>query len=696
MASIVHACKIWRHYLHGSQVEFVVNTDHASLQYFFTCKEPSARHQRWAQKLGEFKFTIRYQPGKLNAVADALSRRPAPATLAAMRATDAGSSVTVSASLLQAVQDGYAQDEAASSILADIEQGKPSHFQLVDGLLYDALDRLYVPASGPLREQLLREHHDSPIAGHQDIERTTGSLKRLYYWPRIDEDVRAYVGTCPTCQRTKGSTQKPIGLLRPLEVPLERWDRITMDFIVGLPQTASGHDAITVFVDKLTKMVHFVAGRVTDTAETVAKQMFDHIFRYHGMPLSIVSDRDPRFLSALWAQFFELCGTSLDMSTPYHAQTDGQTERINRWLEDALRAFVNSRQNDWDDRLTALEFAYNDKVQASTGFSPFYLNTGRNPRTPAALLNRRGMAQVRHAGAKQFATQLADDLALARANLERVREKMAKWANKRRRPWDFKVGDEVMLRTDHISLQLTGPSRKLRDKWLGPFVVERIVNPVAVRLGRGNGCSLPDSHQYHPTVHVHWLKPYRDGAEQFPHRAADNTTQHPLWFERDSQGNRVEVYAVDRLLDRKVEGGKTFYYVKWIGFDDERYHTWEPADSLMKGGSEVQRMVQDWEQQAAQQQELSARQTPRTTAAQRRARRGPRTVVPHASTLAETASASPAPEAASAPRPKRGCRGNRKSKTPASEPLTKAQPARQPVVSVPQHGYGTRSRRSAA
>ena len=155
MLSIVHACAIWRHHLHGSSVEFVVNTDHASLQYFFSCKEPSRQHQRWAQKLGEFKFTIRYQPGKLNVVADALSRRPTSATLAGMRILAATTTVSVQPGLLQAVRDGYQQDEAARALISEIEERRPCRFQLVDGILFDPLDRMYIPSSGPLQEQLL-------------------------------------------------------------------------------------------------------------------------------------------------------------------------------------------------------------------------------------------------------------------------------------------------------------------------------------------------------------------------------------------------------------------------------------------------------------------------------------------------------------------------------------------------------------
>ena len=233
MFSIVHACKIWRHYLHGSEFEFVVNTDHASLQYIFTCKEPSMQFQRWAQKLGEFKFSIRYQPGKLNAVADALSRRPGAAVLSAMQLL-ATCVVGPASGLLQAVADGYQQDPQCTQIISQLERVQPSRWQLVDGLLYDSLNRLYLPGIGSLREQVLREHHDMPAAGHHGMERKLLSLRRRFFWPGMSQMVREYVGSCPVCQRTKGSNQRPIGLLRPLPVPADRWVQVTKDFILGI------------------------------------------------------------------------------------------------------------------------------------------------------------------------------------------------------------------------------------------------------------------------------------------------------------------------------------------------------------------------------------------------------------------------------------------------------------------------------
>lgn len=171
-----------------------------------------------------------------------------------------------------------------------------------------------------------------------------------------------------------------------------------------------------------------------------------------------------------------------------------------------------------------------------------------------------------------------------------------------------------MLATANLNLQLPG-SRKLKHKWVGPFVVEKVVNPVALRLGRGDGCSLPASYKFHPVVHAHWLKPYQDGSDQFPHRAKTYTAAHPLWFERDVPGESVPVYAVEQLLARRVNAGVTEFQVKWLGYDDEKYYTWESAENLLKGGSDVQRMVNEWEAAIAAPAALTD-STPRTKAKQ--------------------------------------------------------------------------------
>jgi len=193
-----------------------------------------------------------------------------------------------------------------------------------------------------------------------------------------------------------------------------------MDFIVELPKSKHGFDAITVFVDRLSKMAHFVPCHTASSAPQIAELFMSHVFRAHGLPSSIISDRDPRFTGHFWKALWKTLGTSLDMSTAFHPQTDGQTEQMNRTLEEMLRAFVNYRQDNWDTCLLTLEFAYNNSKHASTEHTPFFLNYGHHPRTPATLLT-----PMNTPAADDFALQIQnltkaaqDALALAQANQE--------------------------------------------------------------------------------------------------------------------------------------------------------------------------------------------------------------------------------------------------------------------------------------
>src|SRR5581483_3507136 len=258
------------------------------------------------------------------------------------------------------------------------------HFSIRNDLLWFDEERVCVPKN--MRTEVIHDHHDIPISGHQGIERTYSSLQRFFYWPRMIKDITKYINSCDACQRNKTSQKVPAGLLQPLPIPTERWSHISMDFITQLPITKDKHDAIVVFVDLLTKMVHFVPTFTNASAPSTARLFFDNVFRLHGLPRAIVSDRDSKFTSKFWRALFEHLGTKLNMSTSFHPQTDGQTERANRTLEDMLRAFVSYEQTDWDKYLAAAEFASNNAPNASTGMSPFKMNYGFDPAVPSTLL----------------------------------------------------------------------------------------------------------------------------------------------------------------------------------------------------------------------------------------------------------------------------------------------------------------------
>ena len=268
LLAILYALKKWRVYLEGRR--FQIQTDHHSLRYLQTQPNLSRRQARWLETLQEFDFEITYLPGKENVVADALSRRP---DLRINVITDVGIPEKTKNDIRQALTEDQEFDIVIRALSTDepntISKSYLEHFELQEGLLYYDGKRLCLP-KGPLRTDILYDHHDAAIAGHQGVERTYESIQRYYYWPKMSIDIRKYVLSCDSCQRIKASQQRPAGLLQPMPTPTSNWESISMDFITHLPATKDGKDTIVVFVDMLSKMAHFVAARSTDTAPEVA------------------------------------------------------------------------------------------------------------------------------------------------------------------------------------------------------------------------------------------------------------------------------------------------------------------------------------------------------------------------------------------------------------------------------------------
>jgi len=564
----MYALRQWRHYLLGTRAR--VKTDHRSLKYIKTQPSLSPRQARWLETLEEFDLEWEYTKGVENAVADALSRvrlETPPRLNAITRRNKVHSSVYLGPPIQQRIVEGYAGDAQVTQILEDIAAGKPTTFVQNDGKLYRKVatePQLYVPDVPDIKQTLIREYHDSTIAGHLGRDKTLERLSRLFYWPGMPDDVAEYVRTCPKCQLTKPSNQAPIGLLQPLKTPQHRWEQVTMDFVTGLPRTERGWEAIVVFVDRLTKMIHVVPTTKDVTARATARIFFETVFRHHGMPTAIVSDRDPRFTSAFWSSLHQLLDTELMLSTAYHPQTDGQTERANRTVEDMLRAFCDERQSNWDELITAVEFAYNSSIQASTGFSPFYLNTGREPVVPAALLASHTMESDNPA-ADSFVEDLRQALADAKRNLGAAQERQARASDRQRRAHEFSVGDKVLLSTEDLHLPGLG-SRKLAVRYCGPFTVTGLVGPNAVTLD-----VAPNT--IHPTVNVSRVKPYRDDNGRFPGRK--DWFLPPPVVQIDGQ----DAWTVEAFMARRKRGKTVQYLVRWAGYPPDA-DSWLPAAQL--------------------------------------------------------------------------------------------------------------------
>ncbi|GJU44192.1 putative reverse transcriptase domain-containing protein [Tanacetum coccineum] len=223
--------------------------------------------------------------------------------------------------------------------------------------------RSWLPCYGDLRTVIMHESHKSKYSIHPGSDKMYQDMKKLYWWPNMKADIATYVSKCLTCAKVKAEHQRPSGLLVQPEIPQWKWDNITMDFVTKLPKSSQGYDTIWVIVDRLTKSAIFTPMRETDSMEKLARMYLKEVVTRHGIPVSIICDRDPRFASNFWRSLQKALGTNLDMSTAYHPQTDGQSERTIQTLEDMLRACVIDFGNGWVRHLPLVEFSYNNSYQ---------------------------------------------------------------------------------------------------------------------------------------------------------------------------------------------------------------------------------------------------------------------------------------------------------------------------------------------
>ncbi|TPX36818.1 hypothetical protein SeLEV6574_g07991, partial [Synchytrium endobioticum] len=274
-----------------------------------------------------------------------------------------------------------------SNLVADAMSRNPD-FALNEQETKDRLEKTILPATAfeesenitdnkDRQLEVKRLYHDHPLAGHFGFKKTLDLIQRKYWWKNMLKDIKAYTQSCDVCQKSKTTRQAPPGKLIPLPIPDRNWQHITMDMIVKLP-TSQKHDSILVIVDRRSKMAHLIPTNETITAEGTAKLVFDHIVCKHGVPHSIITDRGPQFKSHFWKKLWELLGSKAVLSTAYHQETDGQSERVNQTLKQYLRCFTSYNQDDWCELLPTAEFAYNNSYNESIGMSPLYAVTGQD------------------------------------------------------------------------------------------------------------------------------------------------------------------------------------------------------------------------------------------------------------------------------------------------------------------------------
>jgi transposase InsO family protein len=494
--AVVWAVQQWRHYL--LDVKFTVRSDHHALQWLMGLKEPAGRLARWALRLQEFNMTIEYRPGRVHSNVDALSREPLDVAL--LQEDDAGAVAECQRADPQLARwFAYLEHKTlpdaegeARAVLADAE-----HFVVEQGQLYRVVEpkpskkrraplelRLAVPAG--LVIEVLRASHDNAFAGHLGVERTFETVRRRYWWRSMYADVKEYVRSCRSCSSRKTARLPMAGRLQSITV--ERpWQLVAVDILGPLHATRTGNRYVLVFSDYLTKWVEAFPSARAD-APTVARLLVDEVICRHGAPERLLSDRGSTFRSALVREVCQIFGTRRSYTTAYHPQTDGLVERFNHTLATMISHYVDSNQDNWDECLPAVLFAYRRSTHDSTGDSPFYLMYGREAMAPTDVAHGIKLSAEGPTSAVEWRARLVAALReaheLARANIQRAQAAQTEEYNERTRAAEFAPGDRVWLHVPHIK---RGLSAKLTHPWHGPYRIERKVGEQTYELRAEDG-----------------------------------------------------------------------------------------------------------------------------------------------------------------------------------------------------------------
>ncbi|GKA83544.1 reverse transcriptase domain-containing protein [Tanacetum coccineum] len=424
------------------------------------------RQHRWIELFSDYDCEIRYHPGKANVVADALSRKEIikPKRVRAMNMTNQSS---INNRILAT------QNEAAKVVNAPVEMLRGLDKQMErksDGVWY-YLDQIWVPLMGDVRTLIMDEAHKSKYSVHPEADKMYYDLRDMYWWLGMKKDIALYVSKCLTCLKIKAEHQSPSGLLQQHEIPEWKWERIAMDFVTKLPRTSSGHDAIWVIIDRLTK---------------------------HGVPILNISNRDSRFTSPFWLSMQKALGTRLDMSTTYHPQTDDQCKRTIQTLKDMLQSMRYGLRGSWDIHLPFVEFCSNNSYHSSVRSALFEALYGRKCRSPILWEEVKEGQLI----GLEIVQETTNKISQFKDRLKTARDHQKSYADKMKKPLEFNVGDYVLLKV----LPWKGMVRfkkkgKLAPRFVRPFEIIERIGPLAYRLRLHQ-----ELNDVHDTFHVSNLK----------------------------------------------------------------------------------------------------------------------------------------------------------------------------------------------
>ena len=548
----------------------------------------SSRIIRWQELLSQFNIVWFYRKGSEQLVSDALSRKHL------MTLQDMGQGQ----STLDLIQQGYGGDEKMDEIIKNIRAGQTEEGYRYDGhFLYKVKshkrptakwkrqpdqDPICVP-DGPVRLSLLKEFHSTKSAAHLAMGRQYDNLKREFHWPGMYKDLKEFNNYCQECQRGKQTHRKRQGKLMPLSPPTKRWQQIAMDFIVGLPKSG-GFDQILVVIDMLTKFTILVPTKSTDSSEDTARRYYSNIFNRIGLPETILTDKDPKFTSAMWQELFRLLGTDLKYAAAFHPQTDGACERMIQTVSQAVRMFTETDSHPWHHDLGVIEFAINTTKNAASGENVFFISQGRDPKSPALLIS----AAARTAGttpkktekiARQLEEEIRGKLQGMRRTLLEQQEKMKTRYDKTVAPsTEYKVGQEVYVRSGRLCTPIEREKHKpkMRSKWTGPYKIHSKINDNAYKV------ELPDRLRHHTVMNINDIKAFK-----FTTRFGDKKRPPPLWKESKGEG---DYYELDKIIDMKKKRGKTMYLSRWKGYGKDA-DTWEPEQNFTLCPEEIQEFL---------------------------------------------------------------------------------------------------------
>lgn len=480
--------------------------------------------------------------------------------------TDFASSSLEGLDFVAEIKNRYHEDPFFRVIMEQPKEFR--NFVVKDGYVYlNTHEKLYLCIPKILikgrsaREIVISEAHS--MLAHLGSARTAQYLRSQVWWKDLISDTKSFCETCMTCKRSKPSNQKPYGLLNPLNVPTQPWESIGVDFVGPLPESTNRDgkfDTITVVICLLTSMVHLIPSKSTYNAKQIAELMFEMVYKLHGLPKHIISDRDVLFTSIFWRHLHALIGTKLRMSSAYHPQSDGSTERANRTVTQMLRQCVGDKQTDWVSKLPAIEFAINSARSESTGYAPFFLNTGRMPRS----MIWDSAAPSEYPSIRNFALQKKLALISAHDSILAARVKQSRDANRKRREEPFKCDDLVYISTKNIKFA-KGLARKLIPKYIGPYRIIRDFGNHSFEI------DLPaplKQRGVHPTFHSSLLRIHHPNDDRlFPGRL-----ESQLSVELDSEGE----WAVDRIILHSGIGLDALFEVRWTAGDI----TWLPYEQV--------------------------------------------------------------------------------------------------------------------